>query len=348
MTHGVDDMFDAEWYLNEYPDVQLSGLDPAEHYRTIGKLLGRTPTRSLFIADVRHVVLKKIQFSANDEVTLLVTHASGGRLRPHVLPYMRQLKGAGLSIVLVVVADHPLEMLDEEIATASTIIVRDNAGYDFGAWAHAFKLCPTLFGTRLLVMTNDSVISTSDTAIFQAMVDRVRASKADISGLTANHEYGWHVQSYFLAIKRKALLSSVFRDFIKNIRRIDDKDQVIREYEIPLASKMQQGGLTVDVLYQGPYPNNPVIWSWRELVEMGFPFVKLLLLRKIMGTYTDDKEMLDDLHENWPVALEAAGFDIRIIRNAIRASDMARIPIGMNRDLLLNYKELRKKAQLLI
>lgn len=333
--------FDAEWYVQEYPDVARSKLDPAEHYRTVGKLLGRVPSPHCVSIDVRHVVAKKARLAANDEVALLVTHAPGGRLRPHVLPYMKQLRAAGLSVVLVVVVDRPLEMLDEEIATADGVIVRDNAGYDFGAWAHAFKLCPALFGVRLLIMTNDSVIPTGDAAAFQAMMDRVRACKADISGLTANHEHGWHVQSYFLAFTRETLTSWAFRDFIKNIRRIDDKDEVIRTYETPFTARMQAAGLTVEALYHGPYPNNPVIWSWRELVESGFPFIKLLLLRKVMATYTGDKAMLDDLHKNWPAVLKTAGFDIRLVRHAVRATDMSWIPQGPSKNLLQNPEKFK-------
>lgn len=344
MIHDGGDAFDAEWYVNEYPDVAWSGLAPIEHYKTIGKALGRPPLPPGVAIAVRHVIVKNQRFSANDEVVILVTHASGGRLRPHVLAYMKQLKNNGLSVLLVVVVDRPLEMLDEEVTAATMIIVRDNAGYDFGAWAHAFQLCPALFGTRLLIMTNDSIIPTADTAAFQAMVDRVRASRADISGLTANHEYGWHIQSYFVAIKPKALMSPVFRDFIGGIQRIDDKDQVIREYEITFAAKMQAAGLSVEALYHGPYPNNPVIWSWRELIEAGFPFIKLLLLRKVMSTYTDDKEMLDELHETWPSVLKAAGFDVQLVRNAIRAADMAWLPEGPSKELLQNPESFKKAA----
>ncbi|HEX7852811.1 MAG TPA: rhamnan synthesis F family protein [Sphingobium sp.] len=344
MTHDVDDAFDAEWYVNEYPDVGWSGLSPAEHYRTIGKLLGRVPTSSHAAISVRHAIVRKTRFTANDEVAVLVTHASGGRLRPHVLPYMRHFRRNGLSVLLVVVVDRPLELLDEEIAATSMIIVRDNAGYDFGAWAHAFQICPSLFGTRLLIMTNDSIIPTGDSAAFQAMMDRVRASQSDICGLTANHEYGWHIQSYFLALKGKALRSDAFKNFIGSVRRIDDKDKVVQEYEITFASRMRDADLKVEALYHGPYPNNPVIWSWRELIEAGFPFIKLLLLRKVMATYTDDKEMLEELHETWPSVLKKAGFDVNLVHNAIRAANMSWLPEGPNKDLLLHPEKYHKAA----
>lgn len=36
--------FDEQWYLREYPDVKITGLDPALHYLWIGKRLGRQPS----------------------------------------------------------------------------------------------------------------------------------------------------------------------------------------------------------------------------------------------------------------------------------------------------------------
>ncbi|WP_190238599.1 glycosyltransferase [Marilutibacter maris] len=36
-------LFDAKWYLHAYPDVAMSGIDPAEHYLRFGALLGRNP-----------------------------------------------------------------------------------------------------------------------------------------------------------------------------------------------------------------------------------------------------------------------------------------------------------------
>jgi glycosyltransferase involved in cell wall biosynthesis len=37
--------FDAEWYIAEYPDVALTGMDPFEHYQWIGQKLGRLPRK---------------------------------------------------------------------------------------------------------------------------------------------------------------------------------------------------------------------------------------------------------------------------------------------------------------
>lgn len=45
--------FDADWYVQRYPDVRLSGLQPLEHYLWIGQRLGRPsrPARELPVAE---------------------------------------------------------------------------------------------------------------------------------------------------------------------------------------------------------------------------------------------------------------------------------------------------------
>ena len=42
-TFGNSEFFDAEWYLNEYPDVAMLGLDPVQHYVLYGEKFGRNP-----------------------------------------------------------------------------------------------------------------------------------------------------------------------------------------------------------------------------------------------------------------------------------------------------------------
>ncbi|EYD76621.1 hypothetical protein Rumeso_01579 [Rubellimicrobium mesophilum DSM 19309] len=39
--------FDREWYCRQYPDVELSGIEPARHFARYGTLLGRSPSAQL-------------------------------------------------------------------------------------------------------------------------------------------------------------------------------------------------------------------------------------------------------------------------------------------------------------
>ncbi|QIP34138.1 tetratricopeptide repeat protein [Komagataeibacter rhaeticus] len=284
----------------------------------------------------RHIIVKEPGQILKRDVAILITHVPAGRLKPHVLPYMKQLRDAGLLVILVVIVDRPVEFTEEESAVANGIIVRDNAGYDFGAWQHAFQLYPDLFGANFLIITNDSVIPTLESDVFQRMIDRIRSCPTDIAGLTASHEYGWHIQSYFLGFKPKALCSLVFNDFIRNIERIDDKDTVIRIYEIPFAKIMQAGGLTIRAIYTSPVSANPTIFGWKELIDQGFPFIKLLMLRKEFAASTGHKKFLRKLQKSWPAVLQKTGFDINLVRASLLAGELSDLPVGAERGLLVD------------
>jgi hypothetical protein len=40
------ELFDADWYVQRYPDVKASGTDPARHYLEFGWQEGRDPSRA--------------------------------------------------------------------------------------------------------------------------------------------------------------------------------------------------------------------------------------------------------------------------------------------------------------
>jgi glycosyltransferase involved in cell wall biosynthesis len=348
LLHGYQEarnpgpQFDTVFYHNSNPDVVAAGTNPLLHYLVDGRKEGRPPNpravtaeprlQSQQIGEVRHVIVKEMNLAPGQDAAVVVSHAPAGRLKPHVLPYLQLLRDSGFAALLVVVVDRPLELLDTEIAAAAGIIVRDNGGYDFGAWAHAFQLAPMLYGAGLLIMTNDSIIPASQDDSFSAMIERVRQHSADIVGLTSSHEYGWHIQSYFLVFKPKALSSWGFQHFIRDIRRIDDKDEVIRTYEVPFTGHMQAAGLSVAALYAGLFSANPTYFSWRDLLKQRFPFVKVLMLKREFSTvdeWTD--EFVDDL--------AAAGFDIDLLRSSVRAAEVSDVPLGPDRGLLVDATE---------
>lgn len=246
-------------------------------------------------------MVKPLTVRPGGEVALFVTHSRTGRIKPHVLPYLRALKAAGLGVFLIVTVDRPVDLPPDLIDAADAIMVRRNAGYDFGAWAHALKLHPGLYGTSTLYLVNDSVLPATDAKRIVALVDRVRASPADLIGLTESHEWRWHVQSYFLAVKPRLLSSRNFHGFMNDVRLLTRKDHVIRAYEVRLAELTEEAALRVEILYPSATAINPTLFGWRQLVADGMPLIKLLLLR---GTF--EKVDID----GWRERIGAAGFDV--------------------------------------
>lgn len=256
-------------------------------------------------------IVKPLDLPTGREIALFVTHSRSGKIKPHVLPYLRALKQAGLCVFLVATVDRPVDLPADLLDLADAVMVRRNAGYDFGAWAHALRLHPKLYGAATLYLLNDSVLPASDDSRIVALVDRVRGSKADLIGLTESHEWRWHVQSYFLAVKPRLLTSRAFHGFMNEIRLLTRKDHVIRAYEVQLAEITERNGFDVELLYPSATAINPTLFGWRQLLAAGMPLVKLLLLR---GQF-DQVEI-----DGWQEALAGAGFDVALAEAVIAAA----------------------------
>ena len=298
---------------SEEPSVEPS--PPPEETRPPVRLRPRPDIRPLATSAWFHGI-KRFRMRPGSEVAVFVTHSRTGALKPHVPAYLRALRAEGVDVLLIAVADRQLSIADEVLDIVAGAAVRDNVGYDFGAWAHALKLYPELFGASILYLVNDSMLGPPTGDAFARMIARVRASEADLVGLTESHEHRWHVQSYFLALKPRLLSSFALQDFFAQVRALDDKDAVIRAYEMALAPMVERSGHRIELLFPCPLALNPTLYGWRDLIDRGFPFVKVLLLR---GTFAET-----DLH-GWREALAEAGFDLNLV-DALLATEREIVP----------------------
>ena len=119
MNHGYKEgrdpgpNFDTRFYLTTYPDVRVSGFNPLLHYVLHGRAEGRQSKRTGFPEvdqpkGLRQGIVKELALAPGDDMAILITHASAGRLKPHVQSYIEELSGTGLSVLLVAVSDKPL------------------------------------------------------------------------------------------------------------------------------------------------------------------------------------------------------------------------------------------------
>src|SRR5271166_4398717 len=246
--------FDPAFYLTRYPDVALARQNPLLHYLVYGEQEGRKPnaeavSTSVAVTDAEIQCLKMPSF--RDEVALFATHSSRGRLKPHVRYYLDSLKRQGIAVILIVNTDVPFlapQQIDK-IGGVNGMFVRRNEGYgyDFAAWAHILLLHPELFDAKVLYLLNDSVIGPTNDAAFGDLLTRLRNSPAGLTGLTENFARGWHIQSYFLALKPPALSSIALRKFIGDIVAYDDPEDVIANLEIRLAPALNASGVECEV-----------------------------------------------------------------------------------------------------
>jgi GT2 family glycosyltransferase len=308
--------FDAEWYVKSYKDVADAGIDPLEHFLHYGLKEGRKPYAPALttgawtaVTDAEICCFKQPLFSDSDEVAIFVTHSPNSRLKPHVPHYLASLKRLGIAVILIVNTDGPLKAMNLDLVNgADGIFARANKGYDFAAWAHILHLYPQIFDAKILYLLNASLLGPTNDSMFGALLTRLRNSPADFIGLTQNFDRGWHIQSYFLALKHRALSSIEFHKFIINIVSYNDMDDVINAYEVRLAPVLKDAGLNCEVLFPTTGLRDPTIYHWKYLLQSGFPFIKIKTIRDVFAGV--------DISE-WREILAQQGYDISLAERTI-------------------------------
>lgn len=271
--------FDATAYIEATGCTE----NPLKHYLQTGMQAGIPLQRAEPLKWGEEVesafinVLKKSEPS--DRVTLLITHSADGKIKPHVENYATELSRGGLSIFLIVASDFGNVVIPESLmSTCSHVVIRQNTGFDFAAWAHVIKTNTWLQNCKEITLTNDSIIgpigiSGSD------LMKKVRSSSADVIGLVENNEHAIHLQSFFLVFREKAIQSKEFKSFWAAVVNHNDKSKVIRDYEITFTSRLQASGLTTDCIFEKAGENNATIFKWENLLDEGFPFLKFEVVK---------------------------------------------------------------------
>jgi lipopolysaccharide biosynthesis protein len=245
------------------------------------------------------------------DIVLFASYAPSGALRQYTQSYVSALRDQGFYVVLILIVDDLGVAVDRAACgDADAILVRGNAGFDFAAWGAALELMPSAWNAGLVVFANDSVFGPF--AGFPAMVERLRASTADVIGLTESTQKKRHLQSYFLALKPGALRSAGMQQFWRRVRNLPTKREVIHAYEIQFLAHAERAGLRAEALFplavRPRRAKSPTHDYWRKLIESGFPFLKVDLLREAPADIT-----------GWAAFLTERGVDIAPIVNHLRA-----------------------------
>ena len=248
---------------------------------------------------------------SGDRACAFVALARSGALLPHAIDHARAWHDAGFKVVVVVVVDRlddPVDLTSLEFAHA--VMLRINRGYDFGAWAAVVRsLKWQVRELAVLAIANDSVLGPS--AHFAAAVERALAVDADLIGFVGSTQVRPHLQSFTLVFRSGALRSNAFRRFWQSVRS-GNRSYVIEHYELTLLARMEAAGLRATVLFQPAEPSdgNPTLTRWHDLLDFGFPYLKVELLR--------DNPFATPL-DGWREAAALAGFDLAALDRQIAA-----------------------------
>ncbi len=317
----------AAWERSSDVEARIAGakIDMSNLGRPLKDLIPEIASEMKAILEAKHPAERQIMFCedmqldyrlgfgddhdfSSDRVCLFSHFDVDNKIDAHVINYLSALKSEGFRIVLITSSFQLDETsVDAAQKICSSLIHRENRGYDFAGWALALRLFPSLYNAREVLMCNDSVYGPLRS--LRPIFDKMNHAPCDFWGVTESLEVEWHVQSYFVVFKKAALDAPVFRQFWMAVKALSDKTELIHAYEVPMARLLASGGLRPGVLVAFEDVSNiicnPTMNPWRKTIVDGMsPFVKVQLLR--------DNPLRSDIGD-WQKVVAQFGYDPSMI-----------------------------------
>lgn len=261
------------------------------------------------------------QLAGARRVAVFVHFDRRGRVQPYVLHYLDKLAEVGFVIVFVTnsPALQPASLLDVQ-ARCAIVARRRNVGYDFGGYKDGLAQIGDASSYDEVLFANDSVYGPfGDFSKLLARCDETAA----VWGITDSWDRRFHLQSYFLLVKRAALLDRGFTEFWRRLRYLGSRWAVVKYHEVGFTQTLLRSELRCAALFpyrraveaisavnvsgklaredigaerrlylerlcaavEQAHPLNATHFFWDYLIgELGCPFLKRdLLLRNPMG-----------------------------------------------------------------
>ncbi len=210
-------------------------------------------------------------------------HDPQNRIKGYILHHLAALREVCEDIHFAStshLATEELRKLEGLVASQRTL---ENTGYDFGMWAAVISEL-NLRECDELVLSNSSICG--PLMPLSQTFARMEHKDCDFWALTDSLEIEYHLQSFFLVMRRRLLESGNVERFFASILPYRHKRQVIRSYEVGLTHFFLDQGFLPAVLASVLDPElrigarNASIWTPLELVDLGVPYVKVELLRE--------------------------------------------------------------------
>jgi len=206
-------------------------------------MVGPTSAPTSIVRVAGSVADLRAKATAARRLAIVACHTDGGRIFHYHRLLLADMRAQGIATVLVRNgSDHAERFVDATRDLVDLVIVRDNTGMDFSAWVSALAHVDIKLGALdELVFMNDSVVGPLY-PLAEAM-SKMSASPCDFWGMTDSWQFGYHLQSYFLCFKQRALQSDAFGDFLRSYPHPTSKDAIIRCGEIGLSRALIEAGL---------------------------------------------------------------------------------------------------------
>lgn len=174
-------------------------------------------------------------------------------IKDYVTLYIKELKTVCDDIVFISVSNvSDVEQLKMSQYIKS-FINRENKGYDFGSWKCGIESIgyENLSQYDEVLLCNDSCFG--PIIPFKDVFAKMEGSKFDAWSVTTCYAMRYHMQSYFMVIKKQIFSQNWFKDFFTNIQDQENKIDYIKKYEIGFSKIIQDNGFKISGYLKMPY-----------------------------------------------------------------------------------------------
>ncbi|MCE2688093.1 MAG: hypothetical protein LW595_06085 [Rickettsiales bacterium] len=219
----------------------------------------------------------------------------------YVVEYLEELKKVAEKIIFVsdcnIAESEYLKIND----LCDKIIAKRHEEYDFGSYKRGInELSNIINDYDHLIIANDSCyLFRSLIPVFQEMESR---DGIDFWGLSQNSEvYAEHIQSYFMVFNKKIFCNQDFLNFFADVKKLDSKESIIKDYEIGLTVKLLELGFKKSSFIDKIFKSNPMDYYvfFNEIINTNFPLIKVDMMKKIVFC----KNYFDNLSKFIPLFL---------------------------------------------
>ncbi len=175
-----------------------------------------------------------------NRTAIFACYASDGIINHYIVTYLMNLKKIASNIVFISDNSFSADEIRKIESLCSHYECEHHGEYDFGSYKRGFqylKKNQMINEIDELIVCNDSCLCVDD---FNYVFNEMASRNCDFWSMTGSTQFQSHMQSYFLVFKSKVFLSDVFNDYISKVKHLDNYDDIVHIYELPLKATLEQ------------------------------------------------------------------------------------------------------------
>lgn len=193
-----------------------------------------------------------------NKVAIFAHYDKNNLIHDYVIYYLQSLKKIANKIIFVSDCDINNKELSKLKNITEHILAKKHGEYDFGSYKKGYFLAKEkgfLSDCSELIFANDSCFG--PIVPLENIFLEMSQKNCDFWGMNENSfEVEKHAQSFFMAFKSNVFQNEIFDNFMNNIKKEENKDDIIQKYEIGLSKILLTEGFSMETYIKKPIERN--------------------------------------------------------------------------------------------